>query len=304
MDLRVGWANEASVFTPWLAEHDNLQLLGATLGLELELEGVEVNVGPFRADVLCRDVATDRLVLIENQLERTDHGHPGQTLTYQAGLDADTVIWIAAQFTEEHRAALDWLNQATEPRYRFFGVVVELWRIGDSPPAPRFDVVAKPNDWSNRAAHAARAVASGEQTELGARRRAYWEGFAHWLEARGSPLTLPGPHAGATLSIATGHAGLTLKPFRAADRIGVFLRIHGPDAAMQYRQLQAQEAALEAAIATLLRWSEREPGMNYWITAEINADAEDEYDWPQQFGFIERCLRAFQHSISAIFGGR
>src|SRR5205823_7927290 len=113
VDLREAWTSECSDFTPWLAQEANLQLLGETIGIELELESQEKGVGPFRADILCKDTATDNWVLIENQLERTDHTHLGQLITYAAGLNAVTIVWIADRFTEEHRAALDWLNEHT-----------------------------------------------------------------------------------------------------------------------------------------------------------------------------------------------
>jgi hypothetical protein len=87
-------------------------------------------------------------VLIENQLGRTDHTHLGQLLTYAAGLEAVTIVWIAQPITDEHRAALTWLNEITDERFRFFGLEIEAWRIGDSPPAPKFNVVVKPNDWT------------------------------------------------------------------------------------------------------------------------------------------------------------
>ena len=106
-------------------------MLGEALGIELELEAQEKAVGPFRADILCKDIGNDHWVLIENQLERTDHGHLGQLLTYASGLEAVTIVWIAARFTEEHRSTLDWLNRITDESFRFFGLEVELWRIGD-----------------------------------------------------------------------------------------------------------------------------------------------------------------------------
>jgi hypothetical protein len=143
-DLKTVWAHEAFDFTPWLAQRDSLQLLGDTLGLDLEPEAIEEPVGPFRADILCRDVSADQRVIIENQLGRTDHGHLGQLMTYAAGLEAVTIIWIAASFTDEHRAALDWLNRISADSVRLFGLEVELWRIGSSLAAPRFSVVAKP----------------------------------------------------------------------------------------------------------------------------------------------------------------
>src|SRR4051812_43362290 len=139
IDLKDVWSHEASSFTPWLALEQNIALLGDTLGLELEVEAQEKAVGPFRADILCKDLQTNTWVLIENQLERTDHTHLGQVLTYASGLGAVTIVWIAARFTEEHRATLDWLNKITDRSFRFFGIEVELWRIGDSSPAPKFN---------------------------------------------------------------------------------------------------------------------------------------------------------------------
>jgi hypothetical protein len=101
VDLREQWENEASAFTPWLAEQDNLRLLGEALGKDLELKGREAPVGVFSADLLCKDTSSDSIVLIENQLEKTDHRHLGQILTYAAGLDAATLVWVASTFTED-----------------------------------------------------------------------------------------------------------------------------------------------------------------------------------------------------------
>ncbi len=149
VNLRDCWTSEATDFTPWLASEENIALLADALGLsELEVKAQEEHVGPFRADILCVDPGTDKLVLIENQLEKTDHTHLGQILTYAAGLDAVTIIWIAERFTEEHRAAIDWLNRITDKDFNFFGIEIQLIKIGDSPAAPMFNVIAKPNDWS------------------------------------------------------------------------------------------------------------------------------------------------------------
>lgn len=149
VDLRDCWQSEAGDFTPWLASEENIALLADALGMnELEVKGQEEHVGPFRADILCVDPGTDKYVLIENQLEKTDHNHLGQIMTYAAGLDAVTIIWIAEHFTEEHRAVIDWLNRITDKEFNFFGVEIELIKIGDSPAAPIFNVIAKPNGWS------------------------------------------------------------------------------------------------------------------------------------------------------------
>ncbi|MYB63868.1 DUF4268 domain-containing protein, partial [Candidatus Poribacteria bacterium] len=148
VELRNIWGNEPR-FTTWLAEDENLALLAETLGIDLEYEDQEVSVGDFRADILCKDLE-NAFVIIENQLEETDHDHLGKLLTYSAGLDAHTVIWIAKKFRDEHRAVLDRLNEITDDPFSYFGIEIKVWKIGDSDPAPKFEIVSKPNDWNPR----------------------------------------------------------------------------------------------------------------------------------------------------------
>lgn len=147
-NLRETWPNEAQHFTPWLAE--DLDQLGDALGMDLELRQVEAAVGGYSLDILATDLHSSRPVIIENQLEATDHAHLGQLLTYAAGFDAEAIVWVTRDFRDEHRAALDWLNQRTNDDTQFFGVAVELWRIGDSALAPHFRVVASPNGWGKQ----------------------------------------------------------------------------------------------------------------------------------------------------------
>jgi len=169
-DPRAAWRHEAIDFTPWLAQ--NLDQLGEVIGRELEAEGTEIRVGAFSADILARDIDGD-LVLIENQLEGTDHSHLGQIMTYLAGLEAKTVVWIATGFREEHLAAINWLNEHTVDPFAFFAIRLRVVRIGDSAPAPIFDVVARPNAWERRLQKVARE-ADGEISEIGRFRRAFW----------------------------------------------------------------------------------------------------------------------------------
>ena len=142
---QLGWSNEASDFTPWLA--DNLGLLSEQLGLGLEFEAQEHQVGRYSLDLLLRD-EHGRLVCVENQFGQTDHDHLGKLLTYGAGTRAEVVVWIAETMTEEHIAALEWLNEKSVEGVGFFGVEVELLKIGDSRPAPHFTVVVRPNEWA------------------------------------------------------------------------------------------------------------------------------------------------------------
>lgn len=152
--LREAWPHEAADFTPWLAEH--ISELGNALGLELELQSQEARVGTFSLDLLARDTGTNRTVIIENQLEPTNHDHLGKLLTYAGGYDANVIIWVAKDFRDEHRQALDWLNQRTDEDTEFFGIAVEVWKIDDSRPAPHFNLVATPNEWQREAAESVR----------------------------------------------------------------------------------------------------------------------------------------------------
>ena len=145
VEIREIWKSEPKDFTPWLAE--NISLLGDALNLKLESTSTETSVGSFKLDILARDADRDLHVAIENQLGNTDHTHLGQLLTYAAGHDAKVAIWIAGKFREEHREALDMLNRRTDDDSEFYGVVVELWKIGGSRPAPHFKVVSTPNNW-------------------------------------------------------------------------------------------------------------------------------------------------------------
>ena len=142
VDVRQAWSHEAHNFTPWLA--DNLDRLSNQLGIELELEGTEVYVGPYRADIVARVPQSDDLVLIENQLEDANLQHLGQVLAYLAGLEAKIVVWIAKGFRDEHLSAIRWLNEYTASPFAFFAVKVGVVQIGDSPFAPVFRCTRTP----------------------------------------------------------------------------------------------------------------------------------------------------------------
>lgn len=178
-DLRATWPNEAQYFTPWLA--DNIGELGEVLGMDLELKGTEAAVGSYFLDILATDLNSRRPVIIENQLEATDHGHLGQLLTYAAGFDAGVVVWVTRDFRDEHRQALDWLNQRTDENTEFFGVVVELWRIGDSLPAPHFNLVAVPNGWRKETAAQANRQTVAVPSERSERYREFFQSLIDTL---------------------------------------------------------------------------------------------------------------------------
>ncbi|MEJ2407074.1 MAG: DUF4268 domain-containing protein [Candidatus Thiodiazotropha sp.] len=163
------WKNEATEFTPWLAE--NVDELGKALGLELELKAREAGVGGFSLDLLASDLGSNRLVTIENQLESTDHDHLGKLLTYAAGFDAAIVIWVASSIRDEHRQALEWLNQKTDEETAFFGVVVEVIQIDEGKPALNFNPVVIPNEWQK----VRRGTGRASQSAKGEAYRAFFQ---------------------------------------------------------------------------------------------------------------------------------
>jgi len=170
VDLRQAWPHEARSFTPWLAE--NIEMLSSVIGIPLELEGQEVAVEQFSADILARNPRDDSRVLIENQLEQSDHGHIGQIMTYLAGLDVNTVIWIAAGFREPHLSAIRWLNDHTIEPFAFFAIKLSIVRIADSPMAPVFEVVVKPNTWERQLQSIAKETQSS--SGVGEVRKKFW----------------------------------------------------------------------------------------------------------------------------------
>lgn len=147
VDLRNVWPHEALDFTKWLSKDPNLAMLSLAIGIELELIETESSVGSFNVDICAQEVGTGRKVIIENQLESTNHDHLGKVITYAAGKGAEVVVWVVARARDEHRQAVEWLNQHTDNDFDFFLVEIELWSIGESLPAPRFNVVEQPNEW-------------------------------------------------------------------------------------------------------------------------------------------------------------
>ena len=147
-DLRTVWPHEANDFTKWLAEDVNLEELGSAVGIDIDLEERESSVGSFNVDLYATESGSGRKIIIENQLEDTNHDHLGKLITYASGKGAEVVIWIVKRARDEHRQAIEWLNQHTDSNIGFFLVEIELWQINDSLFAPKFNVVEKPNDWA------------------------------------------------------------------------------------------------------------------------------------------------------------
>lgn len=291
VDLRTVWTTEAQEFTPWLAQPENLAVLSEALNMELETEGQEERVGPFRADILCRDMQDDSLVLIENQLERTDHNHLGQLLTYAAGLQTVTIIWVAQTFTDEHRAALDWLNEITDEQFRFFGLEIELWRIGDSLPAPKFNIVSRPNDWAS----ATQSVAAGKISARGSLHLRFWTQFREYLSEIDSPVKPPTPANKPFIGQAIGKGGFSIGAYRSTlfKRTWVDLRITAPDRIAYFGLLMEMKDDIESEIGRQLDWLEGPGSKASHIRSAHDTDPTDEADWDRQMKWLDEALQAF-----------
>ncbi len=291
VDLRAAWGHEATSFTPWLAEH--LDSLAAVIGVPLELEGIEVSVQTFYADILARNPTNDSFVLIENQLERADHGHLGQIMTYLAGLDAQTVVWIAADFPESHLSALHWLNEHTVEPFAFFAVRVSAVRIGDSPIAPVFEVVCKPNHWERQVQAAARE--SQELSPLGQFRKKFWTAFVEQFpgELSYGPAT--------ARSVRWRHlddARLVITQYFTKRTAGVYVRSSERLSGDELRAILEPHAA---RLADLTGSSiERRDGDSLFLTYQ-SADPADLAQWPEIMSYLHETANRYEAAFREVF---
>ena len=149
-DLRTVWSHEAIGFTSWLSQEDNISLLEDAIGIDITVNETKSSVGYFNVDIFASETGTDRKVIIENQLEDTNYDNLGKLITGAAGKSADTIIWVVKHAREEHKAAIEWLNNHTDDKISFFLCEIKLYRIGDSKLAVKFEVIEKPNDWAKK----------------------------------------------------------------------------------------------------------------------------------------------------------
>ena len=184
VDIREIWKHEQYDFSKWLSDEKNLQELGDILGLSLIDCETEESVGGFRCDILCKDEITGKVVLIENQLEQSNHDHLGKIITYASGLNASVVVWIVQNARQEHASAIEWLNKHTDNEASFFLMEIHAYKIGDSKPAPLFKIIEQPNDFTRNIKGLSQ---NGEIKESESKRLEFWTKFNEVLEKRGKP---------------------------------------------------------------------------------------------------------------------
>lgn len=303
VSLREAWKHEAGDFTPWLAEAENLNTLADALGLsELIPVATEHWVGDFKLDILCTDGGEQ--VVIENQLNETDHKHLGQILTYAAGVGATRVIWVAESFRPEHVAALQFLNENTTESLSFFAVQIELWRIGNSPLAPNFEVVVKPNEWTKSGREQARAASSASLTKQ--LQQKFWTAVVQRLAQIAPQIRpqKPRPQHWLSNSIGRSNFGLNLTANTRDERLGVELWIPGAEAKRHFANLSAQKKDIEARLGFELDWQELPDAKACRIASWYpDASIEDEGRWEEYLDWLVKRLVKMDQVLRPIVKG-
>jgi hypothetical protein len=297
VDLKTVWSHESQNFTPWLAQQESLVELGEILFMELEFAAKEKSVGSFRADILCKNLSSQNWVVIENQLSKTDHNHLGQLLTYAAGLNdlegkkVEAVVWIAKEFLPEHRAVLDRLNEISGGQMQFFGLEIELWKIGTSLPAPKFNLVCKPNTFSN---NLKRLVSMNETDQW---QYEYWEDFKKYFENKNEkPLFEPSSGIQThclRFNIKEPKFQLNTTVNTIEDRIGVEIVI--PDSKESFKMLESQKEQIEREFGESLDWQDNPNSkVSRIVVYKYGVDIWNKEDWPNQFEWLSSRLKKFK----------
>ncbi|GAA5052676.1 DUF4268 domain-containing protein [Haladaptatus pallidirubidus] len=255
-DVRNYWKHEEREFTPWLADEiaaDGVSHLEDVLGLDLEVVAREKSVGRYNVDIFAEVVDDGRNVVIENQLTASDHDHLGKSLAYAAGVDADIIVWIAPKFNDEHRDAFQWLNSNSRKGVNLFAVRLEVWRIGESPPAVRFNPVEEPSEWKELAKRS-----EGELSDTKQLQEQFWTAFRDRIESTETPLRPRKPKPQHWYNNPIGRSGFTLSFSVNTEKNTLYCGLVIRDDAQAYQELVVERDAIESEFDETLVWKEPE----------------------------------------------
>ena len=251
VDIRKVWPHEQYDFSKWLAAEENIQELGNVLNLSLTDIETERLVGSYRCDILCRDEITGKVVLIENQLEQTNHDHLGKILTYASGLDASVVVWVVAAARDEHASAIEWLNKHTDDSISFFLIEIHAYKIGDSEPAPQFKIIEQPNDFAKIVKRTSQDKGMNESQGC---RLEFWTQFNDILEQRGKPFNKRKATTDHWYSVAVGSSecqiSIDLVNKEHKIRVGLWIA----DNKERFDYMKQHKTEIEAAMGMALSW--------------------------------------------------
>ena len=281
LDLREVWKHEALDFTNWLAENENLEALSDAVGVDIKLIQTEASVGKFNVDILAEEDLTGRKIIIENQLEATDHDHLGKIITYASGHNAEIIIWIVKDTRDEHQKAIEWLNDHTDEDISFFLIRIELWKIDDSKPAPKFEIVVSPNEW-------AKAIKSTpvnkELTDTKLQQLDFWDKFKSFVKKENLNIKLrtPRPQHWYDISIGSSNCHIALTLNTRENLIGCQLYI---DKNKEFfHHLLNQKDVIEKGIGEAAEWVDAPKASMIKITKEVNdlfneSELDDNFSW-------------------------
>lgn len=295
VELRQVWNNEAFDFTTWLAEGGNLELLSDEIGIDIKLIQPEAEVGKFSVDILAEEENTGKKIIIENQLESSNHDHLGKILTYASGYDAKIIIWILKDIRDEHKRAIDWLNEHTDEDINFFAIKMELWKIGESPPAPKFQVVSQPNDWAKAIK---KSASQSQTTNTDLLKLEFWNKFKDYSKSKGTRLRLRKvvPQHWYDISIGSRDAHISLTINTREDFLGC--EIYIGNSKELFNRLQGHKAVIEAELGEGLEWMELPGKKASRIKVSKEADVDDEAHWEEYFSWLLNRAEKFHKVFS------
>lgn len=283
VELREGWKHEASNFTQWLAQEENLALLGGEIGFDIKLLQTEAAVGSFNVDILAEEESTGRKIIIENQLEITNHDHLGKIITYASGYDAQIVVWVVKEAREEHRQAIDWLNEHTDENIEFYLAQIELWQIENSPYAPKFEIVSKPNNWT-KAVRSSTDVS--ELTDTKVKQLEFWTQLKEYAKKRQTKLHLQKsrPQHWTVISIGNSDAHIALTANSREGSFGAELYI--PDNKGLYQKLCNHKDEIEADLGEKPEWMELPAKKASRVRVLMSGSFDDANKWENSFEWL------------------
>lgn len=296
MDLREGWSHEAFDFTTWLVKPENLEMLSDEIGIEIAPIESEAKTGRYSVDILAEEENTGRKVIIENQLEQTDHDHLGKLVTYGSGLDAEYIVWIVKEANDEHRQALEWLNDHTGNELNFFLLKLELWQIDDSKPAVKFNTVVKPNEWTKTLRERTK---SDDLTETKMMQLDFWEGFKSYCKDQGSRIGTQKASPRHWYNVAIGKSGskVVLKVNTREEELACSLYIR--DDKEWFDELYEQKEEIEEKIGASLDWQRLDEKKASRIMLAKDFTFEDEERWPEYFAWLKDKADKFKQVFGA-----
>lgn len=298
-DVRDYWKHEAHEFTPWLADQirsEDSSHLEDVLGLDLEVVETEKSVGKYSVDILARVVDDGRTVVIENQLTQSDHDHLGKCIAYAAGVDADIIVWLSPRFNDEHKDAFQWLNKNSREGIDLFAIRLEVWKIGESPPAVRFNPLEDPSEWKEKAKRS-----EGELSETKKLQEEYWTQFRDLIGEHDTPLRQRKPKPQHWYNNPVGRSGFKLQFTVNTVENNLYCQLIIKDDPEAYQTLESQKDEIEEEIGESLIWSPPEEAQGdsnrSKITLRRPGDLTDKQSWEEYHTWMLRSGESFHEAF-------